>query len=177
MLGRTISAELSHMITSGHHKCGARAICMHRGDDHDAYGPRSAYLRWNRAPLSHAVVCPRRSDLVLGRTISAELSHMITSGHHKCGARALCTHRGDDHDAYGPRSAYLRWNRAPLSHAVVCPRRSDLVLGRTISAELSHMITSGLHWHCIVFFPAILYKNLLAAITLIYDIFIYNTPF
>jgi len=34
-----------------------------------------------------------------------------------------------------------------LSHAVVRPRRSDLVLGRAISAELSHIIASGLHEH------------------------------
>ena len=140
VLERTISAESSRVLGHEHHNRGAGAICKQRGTCRGAYGSRRAHRRCNRAPLSRPVVHLRCSDLVLECTISADLSRVLGHEHHNRGAGAICKQRGTCHDAYGSRRAHRRCSRAPLSRPVVHLRCSDLVLERTISAELSRVL-------------------------------------
>ena len=137
VLGRTIPPKLGHNLSHEHHKYSAGALCMQRGTYLDAYGSLSAHWRCNRALLSRPMVHLRNSELVLGRTISAELGHNLSHEHHKYSAGALCTQRGTNLDAYGSLSAHRRCNRALLSRPVVHLRNSEPVLGRAISAELA----------------------------------------
>ena len=129
VLGRRGSAELRHIMGSELHECSASPLCVHRGTDHDAYEARNAHLRRNHAPSSPPVHQFRRSVPVLGRGVTAELSHIIGSEHHECSAGPLCVHRGTDHDACEARNAHLRRNHAPSSPPVHQFRRSEPVLG------------------------------------------------
>ena len=112
--GWGISAELSHVFGSEHHKSSAGAVCTQRQTRHDACRSRHGYLRRNHARLISPGDQLRRTKPVQGWGISAELSHVLGSEHHKSSAGAVCTQRQTRHDACRSRHGYLRRNHARL---------------------------------------------------------------
>ena len=105
----------------------------------------------------YSITGRRQSEPVVGWGITAELSPLPSSEHHKRSAGAQCTQRGTCHDAYGPRNAYLWRHQAPLAHPLVNLRCAEPVVGGGITAELSPLPSSEHHnfLYCLLLFKCL----------------------